>query len=137
MAKYSNMDQIYNITASIVMKEMKDFDNKEFMPKNIDECEMKLRELVEKKWLSTDWIHAVAEAFGKGNAIFINLAKDWKWTFLTSSGTKEELMEKVRAVGTAIEKKDKKEAKAKSPWGQNYFGGKHDNSKKEKKNTDT
>lgn len=113
------MHQKYLIVANTIMGELPLFTNKDFNPKDTDECIEKLKNLIDKKGLSEDWIDSVYQAAIANQAIYINLDDTWKWLFLTCKGTKKDLFDLMAKMDldNFNFKKEKR-----SPYGTKYYG---------------
>lgn len=85
---------------AVVAKEVYDnlpFANSNFRPESVNDTAKRLEILIKKKWISDAWINSVYKASRAGQAIFINLDKDWNWTFLTSkTGTRDDIVNTIR-----------------------------------------
>ena len=117
-------EQMLGIACKEVMENLPYFQNKDFAPKNMSECADEILALLEKDWLSWDWIKSVCEASISDRHIYIDLDNDWKWIFLSGlnkkKNTRDEflkhtsnLYEKISKHGVKLEKKNK--------WGKRYF----------------
>ena len=118
-----NRVQIMNLAAVAIMKQLYRFDNKEFKPKNVDDCEVKLEELIKKNWVSFDFCKSVAQSEFDGRAYYINLDKDWKWNWLSGSPgmTDKDFDKQLSLLLKKLNKGQVKVIYKKTPYGKNFF----------------
>ena len=80
--------ELFTLAAEMVMENMP-VTNKEFNPKDKDECVDELMRLVSIKYLSLDWIKSVASANISDVHCFIDCDNDWKWSVLSGYSKKK------------------------------------------------
>ena len=124
---------LYNMAAEEVLENMP-FDNKDFNPRDKEECIELLQGLVGKKHLSIDWIQSAASANLSNQHTWITLDKKGRWTILAgrkkSTHNREEAVEEIKKMYKSMNKKgvtftDKKgevlKKIKKGQWGKSFF----------------
>ncbi len=123
--------QLYYMAAEEVMENMP-FENKEFNPKDKDECVEMLMAIVEKKELSIEWIQSVASANLSNMHTLITLDNKWTWNYMggmsKTKNTKEEFLDDLKDTLSKVDKGNFTiNGQKKGKFGKEYFN------KKEKK----
>lgn len=125
-------EQLYYMAAEEVMENMP-FENKNFQVNDKDDCVEQLKQLVDKKWLSIDFIYSVAEANALSVHTMIGLNDDWQWQFMAGLSkakyTRKDFLDHVQKAfesvdkgeGEVYTKRKKKVEDRDSPYGKNYF----------------
>lgn len=118
--------QMLEIACAEILEQVEYFENKEFRPKNLDECKEYFLKLIEKEWISWDWVESVTSASISGQHIYIGLDKKWGWTFMAGMSkekhTRDEFLKHLKKMASKVKSKDIRIKDPKNgPWGKRFF----------------
>ena len=118
--------ELYMLAAEMVMENMP-MTNKEFNPKDKDECVEKLMDLVERKMLSHDWLASVASANASNCHVYVDCDEKWVGSYLgglsRAQHSRDEFIARVKDAQENM-RKGNVIVKGKGPkrqFGKNYF----------------